>query len=168
MQYCYICFYHGTDLKSKLIQKITKCKYNHVFIRFWSDEWNSNQVIDIDERGVVQIPWHNTEYLLSSQKRQCVEMYEAPKGFVDEIIKQQDIIGDLYDWKGLFGGLFKLIILKVFGIKINKPWQSKGKLFCSEYVATLLQSVGYKLEPWLSSPSDIFDFAEKNLKRYEL
>lgn len=165
MQNCCICFYHGIDLKSRLIQKITKCKYSHVFIRFWSDEWKSHQVIDIDERGIVQVPWHNTEYLLSSEKRECVDMYVAPMGFVDEMIKEQDIIGDSYDWKGLFGGLFKLIILRVFGIRINKPWQSKGRLFCSEYIATLLHPFGYKPEPWLSAPSDILNFAETNLEK---
>ena len=158
-----ICLVSEKDLKSKLIQWITGSQYNHVFIEFHSGEWRGRQRIDITERGVIQLPVENQPY-----NEQEVVRYRAKECIEKAIVARKDMIGNRYDWKGLFGGLVKMIVLRLFGRVITRPWHSKGRLFCSEYVATLLgesDANNYSLDPWVSRPTDIMRYCRLNLNR---
>lgn len=157
-----LCFVSGRGLKDRFIQWVTDCPFNHVYIEFWSDDWGGWQAIDITERGVVQVPASKTGYL------DPISRYCANEGMGGAIRARRDLIGNRYDWKGLFGGLFKLTMFKLFGFTISKPWHSKGRLFCSEYVATILglsDAHRFSRVPWLTTPKDIWVYALCNLDR---
>jgi len=157
-----LCFVSGRGLKDRFIQWVTGCVFNHVYIEFWSDEWGCWQAIDITERGVIQLPANKVGH------RGLTSRYRAHDGMGRAIMERCDLIGNRYDWKGLIGGLFKMIMLKVFGFTTSRPWHSKGRLFCSEYVATILRLCDehrFSRVPWMTSPRDIWVYALCNLDR---
>lgn len=158
-----ICLVSERDFKARLVQRIMGSKYNHVFLEFYSGDWRNKQAIDVTERGVTQLPASKTGYRDGEVVR-----FIAKESIERGLRETQALIGNRYDWAGLFGGLFKLLMLKWFGWAIKSPWHSKGRLFCSEYVAMVLSVSDpddYRLEPWMSRPTDIMRYARLHLKR---
>jgi hypothetical protein len=63
-----------------------------------------------------------------------------------------------------------MIVLRLFGHTIRRPWHSTGKYFCSEVVAILLgtsDNENYVKTAWASSVSDILSYSRVNLERVE-
>lgn len=161
-----ICLAKEDNVASKTIRFITGSEFSHVFLEFYSDEWGSMQAIEIDDRGIIQVPARTLPYLSRN-----VERYYANPGFKDVIVRRNELVGHRYDWKGLFGGLWKMIMLRLFGERFTKPWHSKGRFFCTEYLATLIADndpLNYTLEPWMSSPEDITKYARKFLTKADV
>ena len=161
-----ICFCSGTKINERIIQLITGSKWNHVYLQFWSEDWSNLVIIDITARGVLQLP--------ILERYGEIEKYELLRGkdrVVQAIIRKEYMLGREYDWCGLIMGLVRLFIWKITGKRIMRSIHSKGRLFCSEYVYTILKEA-FQLEgnPSEQSPKDIYNWIRSStyFKRWNL
>jgi hypothetical protein len=58
------------------------------------------------------------------------------------ISKTHESIGMEYDWKGLFFGLLFVFLKRFLGLMPDKPVHNVSKMYCIEYVATVLKAAG--------------------------
>lgn len=130
-----VCLTAGAELYSRAIRNLTHSRVNHAFIAYWDDMWGGYTAIQIDERGVVKVPVESLEY-------EYIECYDFPDlDLATAFPRVRKLIGESYDWEGIFGFMIKLYIWRAFGRKIVNPLHKTGDLFCSEFVATFLQKV---------------------------
>ena len=153
MKEIYLVFSDTGTWLSKLIRMFTKEKYNHVSIAFDEDlremysfgrKYKRNPFIGgfvmENARGGLfkeaSCEIYKCEVSLSS--------YGKMRDRALEIRKECDSYS--YNFLGLFGVLF------------NKRWERKSKLFCSQFVSTILREakeLGIEKEPCLTTPADI-------------
>lgn len=128
-------------LLGKLIRWFTKSEVNHAYIIFYSAEWNDFMAIEIDERGIVIVPAFKEEH------KYCYsEEYELKNADKDKIITalvaERGLIGAKYDWLGLISFGFRMLVWRLTGTKdFMHPVHSKTRLFCSEYVANVINDI---------------------------
>ena len=149
----YIGFSASNKIYGRLIRWLTGSKINHAFIL--CDNLQDDFGIQVDGKGVRYV-----NPLSLTKDKPFVELYEYTE---DEYAVDQGIrdncfyIGSKYDWWGIIGFLIKILFMKVCRQDISNPIHREGELFCSEYVATVLNSAevtfdGESLSPANTSP----------------
>lgn len=146
-----VCFSASEEWYGKAIRSITKSTVNHAFLEFGSNDWQTTQAIQIDQRGIVQLPANKVKYKSVRRFR--------PKRNGDEKLARglkncNGMVGRKYDWLGIFGFLVKLVIWYIFFKKIGNPWHKANQMFCSEFVTTVLQKSGFREVAHLN-PADV-------------
>jgi len=125
----------GGEFYSRAICNLTGSNVNHALIAYKSDEWGGWWAVQTDQRGVVKVPIENV-------KRVYSEVYEFPElDLKTAMPRVRDLIGDSYDWEGIFGFMIKLWAWRALGRNVMNPLHDTGDLFCSELVTTYLQRV---------------------------
>ena len=124
---------------------------SHVFFEFSSNDWDAKQAIEIDNRGIIQIPAEQVEY--KKIRRFIPREHEDELALAKALSRAHNMVGRRYDWWGIFGFLIKLVLWHVFLKTIKNPWNKPNKYFCSEYAITVLQSSGFKETKYLT-PND--------------
>jgi len=162
MNFFAICFQKSTAWYGCIIRKLTRSQWNHVYIEYESEDWGHNMDLDITPRGVLSLP--------QGKRGGIVQKYVASDNMVqyamtEAMKKNFKKLGNRYDWTGLFMGLIRLLIWRVTGKRIMKSIHSKGRMFCSEMVSTVMRDAGIwdGVTPSEASPADVFAFAEKSL-----
>lgn len=128
----YICFSASSHLLAGFFRKILKSNINHCFVIYKSNDWDNWMAIEIDRLGVRLLP---AIQVIKSQKH--IELYEC-EDIRKGLIQNQHCIGWAYDWLGLAWGLIRTKLFDWFGLQINRSIHSKDKMFCSEFVTTIL------------------------------
>lgn len=136
-----VCFSRGRAWYGRAIRWLTGSPVNHAFIAFRSTDFpNQRMAVQIDQRGVVVVPFDGVV-----KDDELVECY-APIGYEDELAltaqvgdSARGLMGEAYDWLGIWGFLIKLMVWRFLGRRIFNPLHRRGELFCSEFVSTLLK-----------------------------
>ncbi len=130
-----VCLSASNTWYGSCIRWITKSKVNHSFIAYQDDLWGSWSAVQIDKRGVVRVPVESVKYTY-------LECYEFTRlDLTTAMDSARRLVGDSYDWSGIFGFVLKIIAWRLLGRRILNPLHKKGELFCSEFVVTFLQYV---------------------------
>jgi len=129
-----VCLTAGRGIFARAIRFLTKSDVNHAFIAYKSDDWGGWWAVQIDERGVVKIP-------VEQIKHKYIECYDMGMSLKPAFKMDRSLYGERYDWLGILGFLFKLVVWRSLGKVIGNPLHRKGELFCSEYVTAFLQLV---------------------------
>jgi len=141
-------------LLGKIVRYLTSSPINHVFLVYESAEWGGEWVAQANEYGVHKIP-----IARALKDAEYVEQYECLTGLSSGMKAMAKYVGCKYDWKGVVWGIFCLAVLKFLGIKILKRHHSFSRMFCSEFVAGILQKAQVpetgSWETSLISPSDL-------------
>jgi len=151
-----ILMYKGKKIFSKIIRWLTGSPYSHAGIAVW---WNERlMVMEAVMRGVRVVPLSLNIY----QHKGNVEWFSCKKEILDEdrlrmIIFAQEELGKSYArWKAI---LFGLRILFNRNLSRKDQLRMENKLFCSQYVAQIYNSIGLDLkknrEDRFMSPGDI-------------
>jgi hypothetical protein len=108
--------------------------------------WGGWWAAQIDERGVRKIPFNQLKYTYLEK----YELADTTKTSLALGVRaMRNHIGDSYDWLGLLWGLFKLTVKRLTGWNIRGVVHSDERLFCSEFVASVLQRAGiHGTEKW--------------------
>jgi len=151
-----VLMYKGKKIFSKLISWLTGSPYSHAGIAVW---WNERlMVMEAAMRGVMVVPLSRNIH----QHKGNVEWFSY-KGEISEedrlrmVIFAQDELGKSYArWKAV---LFGLKILFKRNLSRKDQLRMENKLFCSQYVAQIYNSVGLDLKKdradRFMSPEDI-------------
>jgi hypothetical protein len=119
----------------KAIRWITKSNVNHAFIMYTSHQWGDDWAVEIDDRGVVKLPLKTV-----MKEYNYIEVYGIKHADMGIAMKRfKNHVGVRYDWWGVVGFLFKIIMWRLFGRKSRNILHRKDKQFCSEAVVTFLQ-----------------------------
>lgn len=151
-----VIMYTGKKIFARLISWLTRSPYSHAGIAVW---WNERlMVMEAVMRGVTIAP-------LSRNIRQHhgnLEWFTCKREISDEdrlrmvIFAQEELGKDYARWKAV---LFGLKILLNRNLSRKDRLRMENKLFCSQYVAQIYNSVGLDLkenrEDRFMSPGDI-------------
>jgi len=165
MRFFAVCFQQSNTWYGWLIRKLTRSPWNHVYIEYVSEDWGQRFDLDITPRGVLSIPKEGRSgYVLKYIAGEIKDRDTLTQAMKDNVYR----LGDRYDWVGLFSGLFRLIIWRLFGKRLLKSIQSKGRMFCSEMVSTILQSAfhDWDMKPSEISPADVLTYMEAHPERF--
>jgi hypothetical protein len=156
-----ICLAASKNWYGRLIRKLTGSKYNHAYIIYTSYLFGGWWGVEIAEDGVVKLPLEKikAKYYLND----CFEYeYNLDLG----LQRTRQMVGKKYDWLGVLGFGLKILIKRLFRRKVDNTLQAGGRLFCSEYVASVLKLAGAfgfeKVVPEEMSPGDIAKILLKN------
>jgi hypothetical protein len=151
-----VIMYKGTKILPRLIRWLMGSPYSHAGIAVW---WNERlMVMEAAMRGVMISPLSLTIY----RHKGSVEWFSCKKEISKEdrlkmVIFAQEELGKSYArWKSLLFGL-KVLFKRDLGKK--DELRMENKLFCSQYVAQIYNSIGLDLkknrEDRFMSPGDI-------------
>jgi hypothetical protein len=151
-----VIMYTGKKIVARLISWLTRSPYSHAGIAVW---WNERlMVMEAVMRGVRVVPLSRNIY----QHKGNVEWFSCKKEIAEEdrlrmVIFAQEELGKSYArWKAM---LFGLKFLFERDLSIIDELRMENKLFCSQYVAQIYNSVGLDLkkhrEDRFMSPGDI-------------
>jgi hypothetical protein len=155
-------------LKSRLIRWLTKSKWSHVWIEYYSKRWQRPMVVHSDKKGVIiepslnfymrrDPPVESIEYKLHSQ--QC----NLSAGFYDSA----NYLGKDYGYIALILNSIILILWRM-GWKSLKGVRDIGKYTCSEFVTLFIKNCNIrceldaeytwpgKLEEWIKTRENYF------------
>jgi Permuted papain-like amidase enzyme, YaeF/YiiX, C92 family len=148
--------YQGKKIFSKLISWLIDSLYSHAGIAVW---WNERlMVVEAVMRGVRIAPLSRNIY----QHKGSVEWFSSKREISDEdrlrmVIFAQEELGKSYArWKAV---VFGLRVLFKRDLSEKDELRMENKLFCSQYVAEIYNSIGLDLkknrEDRFMSPGDI-------------
>jgi hypothetical protein len=148
--------FKGKYRSSFLIKRLTKSTYSHAGIAVW---WNERlMIMEAVMRGVRIAPLSRNIY----QHHGNAEWFTCKKEISDEgrlkmVIFAQEELGKSYArWKAV---LFGLKVLFKRDLSKKDELRMENKLFCSQYVAQIYNSIGLDLkknrEDRFMSPGDI-------------
>jgi hypothetical protein len=151
-----VIMYTGKKIFSRLISWLTRSPYSHAGIAVW---WNERlMVMEAVMRGVRIAPLSRNIY----EHKGNVEWFSSKKEISDEdrlrmVIFAQEELGKSYArWKAV---LFGLKILFNRNLSRKDQLRMENKLFCSQYVAQIYNSIGLDLkrnrEDRFMSPGDV-------------
>ena len=148
---------------SKIIRWFTSSPVSHVFLVYYDPEWSMDMVMESEGGlgGSVRIVRFNPD----NQDIVAVARpaYSVEAGMTRMVYQ----LGELYDYRGLFGMAWVLIGRWLIR-RWNNPWHRSKALFCSELVSQVLldsKYPGWSCAPSMTSPDDLYDFfmAEKQV-----
>jgi len=151
-----VIMYTGKKIFARLISWLTRSPYSHAGIAVW---WNERlMVMEAVMRGVRVAPLSRNIY----QHKGNVEWFSCKKEISEEdrlrmVIFAQEELGKGYArWKAM---LFGLKVLFKRDLSKKDELRMENKLFCSQYVAQIYNSIGLDLkknrEDRFMSPGDI-------------
>lgn len=124
---------------SMLIRKVTKSKCSHAWLMYRDSFFNDRyMVLEATEWGVRVI---DAEIFWS--RNLVVAVFLPQVDLTDAVRNSGKIIGQLYDFFGLFGMAFVVMAAKWLKKKIANPLQSPRGLFCSELVMEKMKESNY-------------------------
>jgi hypothetical protein len=132
-----VAFTTSNDLYARFIRYVIKAVYHHAMLFIYLEDLGGWYAIEIDADGVHIISTKKAFKRISKFK--C---FECTADLQVGISKTHESIGLEYDWKGLFFGLLFVFLKRFFGFIPDKPVHSVKKMYCIEYVATVLQAAG--------------------------
>lgn len=112
-----------------------KTKFNHVFLCYYSEDFNRWMAIDIVPNGVIPMileePLKRSNYLKVIKPN--FDLWEGVK-------KTSKHFGKKYDYNGLFGAVWSIAKFIFTGIYNTDVANSPKKFVCSEYVVTAISA----------------------------
>lgn len=148
--------YEGKSMVPKLVSWFTRSPYSHAGIAVW---WNERlMVMEATMRGVMVMPLSRNIF----RHKGKVEWFTSKQEISDEdrlrmvIFAQEELGKSFARWKAV---LFGLKILLNRNLSRQDQLRMENKLFCSQYVAQIYNSIGLDLkknrEDRFMSPGDI-------------
>lgn len=137
-----------------VIRSLTQSPVNHSFVLYESTLWGGWWATQVDEHGVQKLP---AMHLCA--RYETLELYECVVDLVPGLRRCRSMIGAGYDFLGIIGFLFKLLVWRLLGRRILNPFHRNNREFCSEFVANVLKSAnvpGFEaVDPPSLSPGDL-------------
>lgn len=149
-----------TSWISRIIRWFTSSTVSHTFIVYYDAEWKRDMVMESEggAGGSVRIVKFNPNS--SSIVKLVTPKHDIEVG----MNKMVDRLGDVYDYKGLFGMAW-VELGKWLKKKWSNPWQSSKAMFCSELVAQVMIDSEYPgtkgMDPGSTDPEMLLKFFEK-------
>jgi len=151
-----VIMYEGKSMVPKLVSWFTRSPYSHAGIAVW---WNERlMVMEATMRGVMVMPLSRNIF----KHKGKVEWFTSKQEISDEdrlrmvIFAQEELGKSFARWKAV---LFGLKILLNRNLSKKDQLRMENKLFCSQYVAQIYNSIGLDLkknrEDRFMSPGDI-------------
>jgi hypothetical protein len=151
-----VIMYEGKSMVPKLVSWFTRSPYSHAGIAVW---WNERlMVMEAAMRGVMVMPLSRNIF----RHKGKVEWFTSKQEISDEdrlrmvIFAQEELGKSFARWKAV---LFGLKILLNRNLSKKDQLRMENKLFCSQYVAQIYNSIGLDLkknrEDRFMSPGDI-------------
>lgn len=150
-----VAFTTSDALYARFIRYVIKAVYHHAMLFIYLEDFGGWYAVEIDADGVHIISTKKAFKRISKFK--C---FTCNTDLQVGISKTHESIGLEYDWKGLFFGLVFVFLKRFFGFIPDKPVHSVQKMYCIEYVATVLKAAGipsYKnVDPASISPCMLY------------
>jgi hypothetical protein len=147
-------FSTSDGIGARWIRRLTEAPVNHAFLAYASEDWGGRWVAQADHLGVRLVPFH-----VGLAAATEVELYECAADLRAGLYAVRGYVGARYDWRGVITGLACLAAWRLTGRRFLYPTHSMARMFCSEFVATILQGARVPgTEPWVPariSPGDL-------------
>jgi hypothetical protein len=148
-------------LGARLIRRLIDAPVNHAFIGYESEDWGGRWVAQADRWGVRLVP-----LVVGLRQASEVELYECAVDLKVGLRAVRGYVGAAYDWCGVLTGLACLVAWRITGRRVLYPTHSLARMFCSEFVATILQAAlvpgTAAWDPAQMSPGDLRRFVRSS------
>lgn len=132
-----ICFAASDHIGSKVLRWVFQSPVSHAFIMYHSHEWDCWEAIQVNQHRVHKV---FARKIIKERMYSDVKIFEAKYNLWAGLVSKRYFIGRAYDWKGVFVGLLKGLLQRFLKIRIKELVHSGDALFCSEYVAEVIQA----------------------------
>jgi hypothetical protein len=144
---------------SWIIRAITRSKFSHAYIRFYSEEYNRwlvYQASGLKVNFIGQTSFDDVELVY--------EEFNVP---VTPLTKKTAIQGAIDKCGSPYGvgqiiGFGAVLFMRIFGKNIHNPFYSGSSYVCSELVADILIEIDKEdagsLDPSAMTPQDVYNF----------
>ena len=148
---------------SWLIRLVTKSPVSHAYIRYYDDytgRWVIFQASGLSVNLVGQNMFNSKEYVYREYE---IPISDATK--LSVIQGATDKLGAPYGTAQIVGFGW-VLLMRLFGRKVNNPFYSGSSYFCSELVDEILNEIGIgESDPSTLDPAGLMNFlATKNFK----
>lgn len=166
----------SNNLLGRIIRFLTDSSVNHAFIMYESRLWGGWWAAQIDERGVRKLP---AKVVLPTYEKVFLYRYvvagplQGASALSAGLQACRYMVGWKYDWLGIVGFIFKLMIWRLLGRRVFNPLHGRNREFCSEFVANVLKKAQVpnfsKVDPASISPGDVLELikADPHFRRVE-
>lgn len=124
----------SNKLYARFLRYLMGSRFHHAFIVVNISELGGWLAIDVDRNG---------PHMISTRKAfeeiTDFECIQAKENLFKGIAVCRDYMGSGYDHKGAWFGVFILCLKRLFGIKPKNTVQDPFKMYCIEYVASVLR-----------------------------
>jgi hypothetical protein len=134
----WIAFERDKGFPAWLVRKVSGFEFNHVVLVYESNDWDALWVAEAMTKGVRAIPQKKRIW----RKRFRIEhpkIWEAMRATSSHF-------GEQYDYQGLVVIGLLLICWRYLKLKVRHPLRTYKGLFCSEYLAMVLNGIGKYFE----------------------
>jgi len=148
-----------TSWISRIIRWFTRSTVSHTFIVYYDEEWKRDMVME-SEGGM----GGSVRLVKFNPNSSSIVKIVTPKHDIEVgMTKMVDRLGEVYDYKGLFGMAW-VELGRWLKKKWVNPWQSSDAMFCSELVAQVLKDSNYpgaeQFDPGSTDPEQLLRFFE--------
>ncbi len=145
---------------SWLIRLVTWSPYSHAYIRYYDsykERWIIFQASGLKVNFIGQAMFNQNETIC---KEFIVPISDENKKIL--LQKAVDECGSPYA-VGQIVGFSWILLMRLFGKKVQNPFYSGSNYFCSELVGDDLQQLGYaNLDPQVMDPKDLYNYMINN------
>jgi hypothetical protein len=141
---------------SRIIRWFTGAAVSHAWLLYYDVDFGQTMVLEATLEGVRIIP-----YEAFKRHNLIVRVFTPRHSLKPGLIKAGDTLGEHYDFTGLLGMLW-VLFGRWLRRKWRNPWIETHAMFCSEFVAQVLQWAAYPdTEHWIPAemtPEDLYEF----------
>ena len=149
-------FSTGTRMLSRIIRWFSRSSVSHAWLLYWDVDFNRDMVLESTLEGVRIIPFD-----VFQKHNKIIKVFTPSFSLKVGWAKVGEHLGECYDFTGLLGMIF-VILGRWFKRRWRNPWNSTKGLFCSEFVASVLQwSQAPNTEYWdpsIMTPEDLYEY----------
>ena len=148
-----------TNILSRIIRWFTKSRVSHAFLVYKDSDFDRDMVMEATLGGFKIVPFDKF-----SQSTTVIALFDPKHSLDVGLNKAVDLLGEDYDYTGLFGMMF-VLFGRWLKRKWRNPWSSSKSMFCSEAVARVMRWSLYpgteEMEMEDTTPEDLLEFFEK-------
>ena len=157
-----IFFSRQRALLSRLIRWITRSKVSHTGVVYYDETLGHPMVMHAIASGFQVSPLvhfrRDSEIVATYEAKDQPALLKAIQGISLEL-------GDGYDYRGVAGFLWVIMLKRWLHVKRNNPVRDSNRMFCSEAVACILQKMqdsGWQGDPETTSPEDLLEWVGRS------
>ena len=149
---------------SRAIRYLTKGRVSHCMLQYPSDLWGGDWIAEATVGGVQKRPAETRRHHVKAEFR-C-KFDPAPA-----LHKIRREVGEGYDYPGIVGFAWVILLLRVFKLKIRRPWRNAKTQMCSEFIWRFFLAVSIpgadERDPEEVTPEMVYAFMEARPSYFE-
>jgi hypothetical protein len=156
-----IVFERDKGFIARAIRWFTKGEVNHVAVKYDSEDWQEEWIVEAMPRGVFARKSKNRKWYAA------FKFYSKDGTETDDLRRISKHIGEKYDFATFFMFMWVQLCWRWLKLKVKKPWRSAKGQICSELIARLLEKdIQFENPQWVH-PQELLEICRSRKDLFE-